>query len=1185
VIFDGKGYTIDGQDTTSSYGIYVKTTSGSNLDNITIKNVVLRDWDTGVYYYNVSNGEIRDVTATSNTYYGVHLLYSTYNTITKNTLNSNTLDGIFVQANSNNNNITDNTLSNNGNYGITLSYSKYNDITNNAADFNSISGIWLTYSDNNTLHNNTFISNTQDGIYFSYSHYNKISNNTVYNNSVGISIPLLFGYPSNGNLFYHNYIVNNPTQASDANPAGTDWHHPTLLQGNYWSDYTGSDTNNDGIGDTSIPHPSTNYDNYPLIIICADEDNDTYSTDGGIVCGPIDCNDGNSNVYPGATEVCNNVDDDCDSMIDGITQSCYTGPGGTLGVGVCIGGTQTCTTGVWGSCVGEVTPTAEVCDNLDNDCDGSVDESLTQYCYTGSTGTDGVGVCHGGNQTCTAGAWGACVGEVIPSAEVCDGLDNDCDSNIPSNETDSDGDGFRICDGDCVDNVLQYNAMLTVTEICMMGYVGNPNCTWFSGNFSNINPNATEVCDGIDNDCDNGFDEGFDYDNDTSTVCDCDNNDVNVNQGAPEICDGKDSDCNTVTPANESDVDNDGYMICEGDCDDNNPSLNMWIAHQCLNINCVPIIFNGNVSDKIDIVFVGSGFPNTTSFNQTVFEIIDYSGTSNGLMSVNPFSLNKTKFNFWLVNTTPTYTNTNFRWASNNTALTCPFADEKIVLFVTPRIWNNGDGWGYSTWNATSMQSEWVWTDSGGFGMYVTVGTQFLTDNWTVPLQADYNVLGQAYATPQNLSFTKNQVKMSFTHEFGHSFGGLFDEYSWNCVSNLNCTTRAAKTPQVANCALSPCNKWSTVTAYCQSPCGYLDWCRSTANSLMRSIPWAPPAAFNTVSQNELRKDMVNYTPGTSNLVIGVPSPAPPSSYVLPVTYINGTFIPGSLTIVPTSAPSGSSQPSTGYTVQVSSLTNTTLFSVRMGITAVVGSPSPDWFDESGNQVYFPDENVHILDPYETRLILPTFSDAKKISMYNPDGELVFDLCINDVDDDGACDEDDNCLNVYNPDQADTDGDGIGDACDIDSDGDGVPDYEDKCLNTIPWNATQELKPNHYDSSNMNLIATYGCGCDQILYCKPGGNNGEYKFGCSEGTKKIWEEQKEESWALDCQINGVVAMEGVSKSFFENTDDDLLVDILDGDNDNDGLSDNEDDMIEDQDPPGDPDHGIPDWHPKSKHKK
>lgn len=169
-------------------------------------------------------------------------------------------------------------------------------------------------------------------------------------------------------------------------------------------------------------------------------------------------------------------------------------------------------------------------------------------------------------------------------------------------------------------------------------------------------------------------------------------------------------------------------------------------------------------------------------------------------------------------------------------------------------------------------------------------------------------------------------------------------------------------------------------------------------------------------------------------------------------------------------------------------------------------------------------------------------------------------------------------------DRLDNDCNGVVD--DVDEDNDGVNDCTtDKCLGTIPWSVEQELKPNHYDSSNWEISdENFGCNCEQILFCKPGSNNGEFKFGCSQGTMDIWISQDPESWALDCQIDGVV-VEGVSKSLFVNTDGEGLIDIFDGDNDGDGISDNDDDMIEDMDPPGDPDYGIPDWHPKSKHSK
>ena len=91
------------------------------------------------------------------------------------------------------------------------------------------------------------------------------------------------------------------------------------------------------------------------------------------------------------TEICNGQDDDCDGTVDEsstnltqpLTQSCYTGPASTRGIGVCRDGTQTCSSGTFGVCGGQVLPTAEVCgDGLDNDCNGVVDNGCVVACAT-----------------------------------------------------------------------------------------------------------------------------------------------------------------------------------------------------------------------------------------------------------------------------------------------------------------------------------------------------------------------------------------------------------------------------------------------------------------------------------------------------------------------------------------------------------------------------------------------------------------------------------------------------------------------------------------------------------------------------------------------------------------------------------------------------------------------------------
>jgi hypothetical protein len=91
------------------------------------------------------------------------------------------------------------------------------------------------------------------------------------------------------------------------------------------------------------------------------------------------------------TEICNGVDDDCDGTVDescncrlGDQRSCYTGPSETRDAGVCHGGARSCVSGDYTRCTNEVKPSQELCNQADDDCDGVVDNA----CLVADAGVD-----------------------------------------------------------------------------------------------------------------------------------------------------------------------------------------------------------------------------------------------------------------------------------------------------------------------------------------------------------------------------------------------------------------------------------------------------------------------------------------------------------------------------------------------------------------------------------------------------------------------------------------------------------------------------------------------------------------------------------------------------------------------------------------------------------------------------
>lgn len=241
--------------------------------------------------------------------------------------------------------------------------------------------------------------------------------------------------------------------------------------------------------------------------VCEDLDGDGRAGFGEN-CDPesedYDCDEERDDVYRGAEELCDGLDNDCDEEIDEELSDCclysdennpgrlcYTGPDDTEGIGLCRGGEQVCLEGnIWGSCSNQVTPENEICDGEDNDCDGEIDrdendEFLNEECYSGPENTVGIGLCRSGYKSCENGYWGECIGEIVPAEETCENSDSDDNCNrevddIPGLEEPCETENWGIC--------------LTGISQCIGGEL------MCMADFEPTEENCENL--GIDNDCD-----------------------------------------------------------------------------------------------------------------------------------------------------------------------------------------------------------------------------------------------------------------------------------------------------------------------------------------------------------------------------------------------------------------------------------------------------------------------------------------------------------------------------------------------------------------------------------------------------------------------------------------------------------------------------------------------------------
>jgi parallel beta-helix repeat protein len=313
------------------------------LDNVEFRGFTIRGGTGGVlgvglFMWNSDDCTIRNNIITSCIHawgYGMWISHSNSNTISENLIIQNSGSGIFIDEGSSYNKIVNNTISYNSLFGICVYDSGGapcigNVIISNNMDLNAwgcieaascsegteIIGnkianskygidffschIHGSYHCEATITDNV-IANCKYGVSITSAYSNNIIDNTVMNCTYGISIH----YLTENNTVYHNNFINNVQQVNQTG-TNTVWDGGYPSGGNYWSDYNGTDSDGDGIGDTPYVIDEYNRDNYPLMYpqpfimgdVNCDAEVDIY--DVTAVCIAYDSQPGDPNWYPPA---------------------------------------------------------------------------------------------------------------------------------------------------------------------------------------------------------------------------------------------------------------------------------------------------------------------------------------------------------------------------------------------------------------------------------------------------------------------------------------------------------------------------------------------------------------------------------------------------------------------------------------------------------------------------------------------------------------------------------------------------------------------------------------------------------------------------------------------------------------------------------------------------------------------
>lgn len=403
---------------------------------------------------------------------------------------------------------------------------------------------------------------------------------------------------------------------------------------------------------------------------------------------------------------------------------------------------------------------------------------------------------------------------------------------------------------------------------------------------------------------------------------------------------------------------------------------------------CRQIEMKGDPTNKIDLVFIGSGFEDQNQFESTIRFVIDYDGDKNGLFSFEPFKTYKNKFNIWMVDEYDTYQikNNSGNWSFgdevwNRATTICPYYNEVAFLSVTPRFRSYVRPdiiplIGYPTGNGTHIS-------------YTTVGCE-VTGDCNFPLDVKsvdpYNSLCQgsgSYGDCNVFATNPSEISRMFSHEFGHSFSGLWDEYYTGKTASIG-------DGGLANCedTAPVCPKWSSISGTgCFQPCGFNNWYRAYDTNTLMGSHFGPRLEYREVNENKIESDLQNYPTATFADLLN-------SFYTFfldvslngnNLSYTNGEIVAGLAPEIPTVT-------SVPYKLKLISDSNTVLYDYNFNISkAFLFEPSI--MDNNGILVAeAPHEPYVNVNDINARLSVPYFPSAKTILITDENGNSLLSI-------------------------------------------------------------------------------------------------------------------------------------------------------------------------------------------------